>query len=229
MVHYRLISFKLCPYVQRAAIVLAEKKVPFERVNIEPADKPAWFYDLSPLGKVPVLVIEKDGEETVLFESAVISEYLDEIIAPALHPADPLEKARHRAWIEFASSMLSDIHRLFTGDRDAFETGIRRLDEKFGRLEQQLGDGPWFAGKGFSLVDSAFAPVLRYFDTFDPLLDRDLFAGRPALQAWRKQLRSRPSVIGAVYPDYAEALVRHIRKRKGHMASLVPEAEREPA
>ncbi len=90
-----LVSFDLCPYVQRAAIVLAEKGVPFKRVDVDLADKPDWFRAISPLGKVPLL---KVGGE-VLFESAVIVEYLEETEGPALHPADPLAKAKHRAWM----------------------------------------------------------------------------------------------------------------------------------
>src|SRR6201995_1115806 len=67
-----LISHKLCPYVQRAVIALNEKGVPFERVDIDLANKPDWFLKLSPLGKTPVLVV---GEHAI-FESAVILEYL---------------------------------------------------------------------------------------------------------------------------------------------------------
>src|SRR5881394_2023473 len=89
-----LVSFDLCPYVQRAAIVLAEKGLPFERIDVDLANKPAWFKAISPLGKVPLL---KVGDE-VLFESAVIVEYLEETLDPALHPADPLGRARHRGW-----------------------------------------------------------------------------------------------------------------------------------
>src|SRR5918992_3647184 len=84
-----LISHKLCPYVQRAVIALNEKGVPFERIDIDLANKPDWFLKLSPLGKVPVLVVEQDGREQVLFESAVIAEYLDETLAPRLHPTNP--------------------------------------------------------------------------------------------------------------------------------------------
>ena len=100
-----LVSHHLCPYVQRAAISLAEKAVPFERVHVDLADKPAWFLDLSPLGKTPVL--EVDGR--AIFESAVILEYLEETRPHPLHPADPLRRAEHRAWIEFGSAVLNDI------------------------------------------------------------------------------------------------------------------------
>src|SRR5687768_16715354 len=102
-VMFTLVSHALCPYVQRAAIVLAEKRVPFERVTIDLADKPAWFTAVSPMGKVPLLRVG----DAVLFESAAICEYLEDTTAPALHPADPVERARHRAWMEFGSNVLN--------------------------------------------------------------------------------------------------------------------------
>src|SRR3990167_5334657 len=100
-----LVSHPLCPYVQRAAIALAEKGVPFERIDIDLARKPDWFLALSPLGKTPVLRV---GDRAI-FESAVILEYLEETQPTPLHPADPLSRAEHRAWIEVGSSVLADI------------------------------------------------------------------------------------------------------------------------
>src|SRR5262249_41137582 len=123
-----LVSFDLCPYVQRAAIVLAEKGIAFERIDVDLASKPDWFKALSPLGKVPLL---KAGEQ-VLFESAPIVEYLEEIHGPPLHPADPLAKARHRGWMEFGSSLLADIWTLeTTHDRPAFDAKGRALGDQF--------------------------------------------------------------------------------------------------
>ncbi len=230
MTRFKLISFKLCPYVQRAAIVLAEKGVPFERIDIDLEAKPDWFLKLSPLGKVPVLVVEQDGQQTALFESSVIAEYLDEVLEPRLHPSDPLEKARHRAWIEFASATLADLFGLYTGDRTTFEAKLAALEGKFDRLESVLGEGPYFAGEGFSLVDAAFAPVFRYFDSFDRLLEQDLFRQRERLATWRRKLAERPSVVGAVAPDYPQALLDYARKKGGHMAGLIEASlEAEPA
>ncbi len=100
-----LISHTLCPYVQRAAIVLAEKGVAFERRDVDLADKPDWFKAVSPLGKTPVLLAGDDA----IFESAVICEYLDDTLLPRLHPGDALQRARHRAWMEFGSSVLNTI------------------------------------------------------------------------------------------------------------------------
>jgi hypothetical protein len=100
-----LVSHVLCPYVQRAAIVLMEKGVAFDRLDVDLKNKPAWFLAISPLGKTPVL--QMDGG--AIFESAVICEYLDETIAPRLHPPLALDRARHRSWVEFGSSVLNGI------------------------------------------------------------------------------------------------------------------------
>ncbi len=106
-----LVSHPLCPYVQRAAIALDEKAVAFERIAIDLANKPDWFEAISPLGKVPLLRVADGARETVLFESNVILEYLEETQPHPLHPADPLARARHRAWNEFGSALLGGIAR----------------------------------------------------------------------------------------------------------------------
>jgi len=85
----KLISHKLCPYVQRAVIALSEKGVAFERIDIDLANKPDWFLAISPLGKTPVLQVG----DFAIFESAVILEYLEETQLSPLHPADPLRRA----------------------------------------------------------------------------------------------------------------------------------------
>src|SRR3954451_6441860 len=106
----KLISHKLCPYVQRAVIALTEKGIPFGRIDIDLADKPDWFLKISPLGKVPVLTVATDRGEVALFESNVICEYIEETQTGAkLHPEDGLSRAEHRAWMEFGSAILGDL------------------------------------------------------------------------------------------------------------------------
>ncbi len=211
-----LVSFDLCPYVQRAAIALAEKGVPFERCDVDLANKPAWFKAISPLGKVPLLQV--DGE--VLFESTVIVEYLDETRGERLHPEDALVRARHRAWMEFGSTILADIWTVeTTPDGAAFDGKVRGLRGKFERLEAELGEGPWFAGRHFSLVDAVFGPVFRYFDVFDRFVDLGVFTGLPKVQAWRRALSLRPSVRGAVSQDYEPKLEAFLRRQKSWLAA----------
>lgn len=214
----RLISHHLCPYAQRAAIALAEKRVAYTRINIDLADKPDWFLALSPLGKVPVL--EVDGRP--IFESGVILEYLDEVFAPRLHPEDALERARHRSWIEFGSAQLDLVAGLYNAqDRATFQDKADALRLRFARLEGALGEGPYFAGRDFSLVDAVYGPLFRYFDTFDAIGDFGILTGLDRLQAWRAALAARPSIAGAVAPDYPERLSDFLHRRDSYLSTLL--------
>ncbi|SCB57850.1 glutathione S-transferase [Rhizobium aethiopicum] len=218
-----LISHHLCPYVQRAAIALLEKGVVFERVNIDLANKPDWFLQISPLGKVPLLRIEEeDGGEAVLFESSVICEYLEETQAgSALHPADPLTRARHRGWMEFGSSVLSDLWGYETATEvEQLEAKRKALTDKFTTLEGALADGPYFSGSSFSLVDAVFAPVFRYFDVFDRLGDSGIFDGLARVTRWRRALSERRSVQVAVGEDYPQRLMEFLDKHNSILLRL---------
>lgn len=213
-----LVSHHLCPYVQRAAITLLEKNVPFRRTYIDLANKPEWFRRISPLGKVPLLRIGED----VLFESAVICEYLDETHTPRLHPTDALDRGRHRAWVEFASATLNTIGSYYNApDASSYERRGRELADRFAWVDQALGAGPWFAGSRFSLVDAAFAPVFRYFDVFERFADPRAFDATPKVRAWRLALAGRKSVICAIDADYPARLAAFLRARGSHLSMLI--------
>lgn len=194
-----LISFKTCPFVQRAAITLGHKNVEHKVTYIDLADPPDWFLVLSPLQKVPVLKV--DGE--VLFESAVINEYLDEITGGDLQPRDALPRAKNRAWIEFASNMLGNSYMMKTAaDQTSYEKYRDQLKLQLIRIENQLGAGPWFNGKKFSLADTAFAPLFTHdavangqFSLLDP-------ATMPKLQAWSQRLLALPEVKNSVVDEF---------------------------
>lgn len=218
-----LVSHNLCPYVQRAAIALIEKGVPFDRVTIDLADKPAWFRSISPLGKVPLLMVAEEGKpEAVLFESAVICEYIEETQPGAkLHPADALERARHRAWIEFGSAILGELYGLeTTRDASVFETKRSSIAARFERLEVAKEAGPYFGGEAFTLVDATYAPIFRYFDVFDGVADLRIFDTTPRVRAWREALAARPSVQAAAAPNYRELLMAFLHRHEAHMLSL---------
>jgi glutathione S-transferase len=219
-----LVSHHLCPYVQRVAIALIEKAVTFERVYIDLAAKPAWFLAQSPLGKTPVLNVDGD----TLFESAAICEYLEDALPHPLHPEAPLERARHRAWMELGSAVLGDIWQLETAqDATGMERAAGALRDKFGRVEVQLGAGPYFAGSRFHLVDAVFAPAFRYFDVFDELTDLGVFDALPRVRAWRAALALRSSVRDAVPADYAERLRMFLRGKNAYLWTHRPRAQLE--
>jgi len=157
-----------------------------------------------------------------LFESNVICEYIEETQGGAkLHPQDPLTRAQHRAWMEFGSTILSELWGLeTTGDPAIFESKRQSVAGKFARVEQALGTGPFFAGNDFSLVDAVFAPIFRYFDVFDELIDLSVFADTPKVRAWRTGLAKRPSVRTAVGPDYPQLLRAFLVRHDAHMLKL---------
>lgn len=213
----KLISHKLCPYVQRAVIALTEKGVPFERVDIDLDNKPDWFLKISPLGKTPVLVV---GDKAI-FESAVILEYLEETQPGPLHPNDALTRAEHRAWIEFNSTVLGDIWGLEVAtDEATFAAKAKQLEGRLALLEQRLIGTPWFDGEKFSLVDAVFGPAFRYFDVIDAIGDFRVFANKPKLVQWRKTLNTRPSIGSAVSADYPALLRAFLRKKGSYLSQL---------
>ena len=217
-----LVSHHLCPYVQRAAIVLTEKGISFERRYVDLANKPDWFRAISPLGKVPLLLVPRDGGDVALFESAVICEYLEETqTSIRLHPADPLERAQHRGWIEFGSSILADLWGFETAkDAGIYEAKRQVLAGKFERVEEALVASPYFAGMSFTIVDATYAPIFRYFDVFDAIADTEIFARTPKVRAWRKALAARPSVASAAPADYAARLRTFLENHNAHLLKI---------
>ncbi|MDE0154553.1 MAG: glutathione S-transferase family protein [Gammaproteobacteria bacterium] len=208
-----LISFDLCPFVQRSVITLLEKNIPFKRTNIDLANKPDWFLQISPLGKVPVLRINGN----ILFESAVINEYLDEITPPSMHPGDPLEKAANRAWIEFGSELSNlSFRMLITQDNKVLDDSLQALRDKFGFLDRNLDAAPFFNGADFSLIDAAYAPVfirIEYLlkQVIDDIIPPD--CGR--VLAWSDAILERPSVQGSIIDRFTELATERFKKRGG--------------
>lgn len=203
-----LIGFKLCPYVQRTLITMIEKQISHEVEYIDLHNKPIWFKQVSPFGRVPTLLVG----ETQLFESSIINEYLDEISAPHLQSEDPLERAQQRAWVEFISDCLVDTYKLMIADTQESTMQVARVIRvKLARLEKQLKHRKYFTDDTFSLVDAAAAPLLlrltwceaiRYFDFFEPL---------PKVSAWRDSLLTRPSVDQSMVPDAIELFLEYLR------------------
>lgn len=213
-----LVSFKLCPYVQRAVIALKEKELPFDITYIDLMDPPEWFKETSPLGKVPLL---KVGNE-VLFESAVISEYIDEISAGSLHPGDALQRAKHRGWIEFASSCLETLYTLNTTDDEAaFEEAVQTMSDRLTKVEAMLGNGPFFGGEAFSLVDAAFAPLMMRLSLLKQLADVKVMEQLPKISAWSEQLLQRETVQQSVVEEFPMIYKGMLKMKAGVAGSRV--------
>ena len=180
-----LYTAERCPYAARARIVLAEKGLGYEAVEIDLDNRPAWLYEKNPLGRVPVY--EEDGG-LVLPESRVIMEYLEERYPePALWPLDPAERALGRLWLERFGDRLGDAYYRLRRDLD----GAREeLDERLAALDAALEARPYLSGREYGLADAGYVPwMLRAQERFEVELN-----AFPSLAAWLERLCERPAI-----------------------------------
>ena len=205
----KLISFTLCPYVQRAMIVLNEKKVSFDIEYIDLEAPPPEFYDISPLEKVPVLLVD----DKPLFESMVICDYLDEITDGSLYPADAFEKAQNRSWLEFGNDILNTTFNFMNeSDPKKFNHLKETLIDRFDILEEEFQNGKYFNGDNFAMIDAVYAPIFRYLNQIVKYKDYDLFEDAPNIKAWGDRLLERPSVVQSVPESYNEDMANYFKK-----------------
>jgi len=204
MSNIKLYSARACPFAHRSRLVLAEKSVAFELVEIDLANKPAWYGSVSLYGKVPAL--EHAGLRVV--ESAVINEYIDESFPePALLPASLGLRALARIWIDFANTRLAPAFgRILRGATEAErDTGKAELGAALLLLEREAlsklsGGGPYWFGQDPSLVDFTFYP---WFERLAALEQHSGFkapASTPYLARWREAVSARESVRAIANP-----------------------------
>ncbi|HWO25385.1 MAG TPA: glutathione S-transferase family protein [Kofleriaceae bacterium] len=193
----QLVSHPVCPYVHRAATMLHEKGVPFERRSVDLRAKPDWFLAISPRGKVPVLIA--DGHP--LFESLAILEFLDETHPPRVMPEDPYERARQRAWVEVANDLFAAQHRMLSiKTRDELGAAREAFTSLLARFEQGVR-GEYFGGDAVGIVDFAVAPTMLRVRLLERWSGIELVPRSP-IAAWVDRLATRPSVVHSVPEDF---------------------------
>ena len=219
MAKYVLVSFKGCPWVQRVAIVLREKKIDFAFHHIESDNRPDWFRAISPHNKVPVLRLD---DRVSLFESGAITEYLDETVSPRLHPEDPVARAINRAWIEYMPTFvdLNSAHA-YAATEAEFDKAAAQIPAVFAKLEAALekqGSGPFFNGARYALVDAAYAPFLQRHLFLERIRKLGHIYRFPRLKAWAEAIAARPSTHSFPPAEY-EAMYRDMVKRRNKWIS----------
>ncbi|MGF1762691.1 glutathione S-transferase family protein [Aliivibrio kagoshimensis] len=211
-----LISFNLCPFVQRSVITLKKKGIDFKITYIDLADKPDWFLAISPLGKVPV--VKYDNE--VLFESAVINEFIDEITPNQIMPLDPLQKAKDRGWIEFSSQIIMNQYMMTVAkNEEDFTSQKKAMIDKLIRLEGTVQEGGFFNGNEFSLIDAAVAPMFTRLEVIKKHFVHDLLIGLPKLQALSDNLVSQPYVTSSVIEDFESVFVNYLKGSDSYLVA----------
>lgn len=220
-----LISFKLCPFVQRAVIVLKKKVVDFDITYIDLSNPPEWFKEISPLGQVPVLKVTTDQGTEVLFESSVIQEYVDEITPPSLQPNDPLIKAKNRAWISFGADILFAMHGFITHpDQLVCEEKEGVIRQKLKQLEAAHSGGDFFNGETFNLIDAAYAPMLMRMSFIKQLCGSNLLSDTPKLAHWSECLMALPCVKESVVDNLQQMYAGMVKNMDGHMAKQLSDS-----
>src|ERR671937_1282619 len=147
-----LYTAERCPYAARVRIVLAEKALDYDAVEIDLDDRPAWLYEKNPLGRVPVY--EEEGG-LVLPESQVIMEYVEERYPePPLWPADAAERALARLRLHRFDRIGDDYYALRRGE----EAARPRLEQRLGELDVPLEATPYLSGREYGLADIGSLP-----------------------------------------------------------------------
>ena len=201
------------------------KGIEYEVTHINLQDKPDWFLEISPHGKVPVLVVD----ERPLFESNAIAEFLDEVAEPRLHPSDPIKRACNRAWTDFIptfSPALSGIY--YTKTEEEMKEGLKAAPVTVAKLEKAIAeergnDGPYFNGASFSMVDAAYAPFLQRFALVERTLQSGLLKDFPLFQAWSDALNASDVVTGSVVPTFEAEFIANLKRRGHYVATLFEE------
>jgi len=212
----KLISFKVCPFVQRSVILLKEKGVDYDIEYIDVYNPPDWFLEISPTGKVPVMQVEG----AVLFESAVINEYLDEVYTPQVHPSDPLKKAQNRAWMEYTSPLyMGTFNIVMAKKKEDMEKAREEFIKNLSGLEKAKQNKPWFNGEDFSMIDIAAAPIFTRTRFIKDHCNLDLLADFPALQQWSNDLLERQTVKDSVVDGFDELMLTRMKANESYLAT----------
>lgn len=207
-------------------IVLRAKDVEFEVTYINLREKPDWFLEISPHGKVPVLSVD----EQPLFESNAIAEFLEETTEPHLHPEDPIKRARNRAWTDFVPDFSRQLGTItYAKSKQDLDAALADPPPGLQRLENAIenereGVGPYFNGPTLSLVDASYAPFLQRFTLADKYLQTGLLDAYPNLRAWTDALVETDAVKMSVADNFFDEFKKGLKRRGAYAAELVAES-----
>lgn len=220
-----VISFKICPFVQRVTAALETAGIPYTVEYISLQDKPDWFLDISPHGQVPVLVTESG---TALFESDAIVEYLDEVYGLYGPGPDAERKAQFRAWSYLATkNYLTQCSTQRSADRSTLMQRGEKLQRAFAAVEKVLDDQPLFQSATIGMVDIAWLPLLHRAAIIEQRSGYDFIAAYPAVKRWQRNLLATGLAERSVAADFNEAFSRFYLSADSWLGQQV--AEHPPA
>jgi RNA polymerase-associated protein len=189
-----LYSGSTCPYSHRCRIVLFEKDMDFEIIDVDMHNKPEEVASISPSGKMPVL-IERD---LILTESNIINEYIDERFPhPQLMPPDPVMRARARLVLfNFEHDLFTHVNTLEHSLGKGSDKARQEIRDSLSQLTPILTKQKYLMNDEFSMLDVAIAPLLWRLEHYGIELPK---VAAPVLK-YRERLFSRPAFISALTP-----------------------------
>lgn len=215
----KIVSFKICPFVQRALAIVELKDIEYEVEYISLRDKPKWFLEQSPHGQVPIL-IDKKG---TLFESGPISEYLEENYKTnPLHPEDPFTKALHRAWIELAAkNYLVQCSTQRSPTIEVLQEKKEQLNKAFSKIEEVLSTGPYFSGDSINMVDAGWYVLLHRTHLINKLTGYDFLDDFRKTKRWREALLEVSALRKSVSDDFETEFINFYLSGKTYLGRLM--------
>ena len=202
----KLISKEICPFVHRVRIVMQEKQdmPPVDIEHIDTTHKPDWFLKISPLGKVPTLLVE----DAVLFESLVIMNYLESQYLPSLLTADKVKNGLLQSWMSYCDTLMGKFGAVRKAPtKDEFQSALTKFQAAFTSLLTHIHDkGDYFVGDTFTLLDAAYAPLFVWCVKFTEFFGVDVLPKNDRLMAWVNVLLNRSSVQETMVEDFEHFL-----------------------
>ena len=211
-----LFSARVCPYAHRTRLVLMEKGIDFELIEIDLQNKPERFLAVSAYGKVPALV----HEGVSIYESAIVNEYLDEVFPePAFMPKDPATRALVRIWIDYCDDHFLDDHYAALKNQDEAKAGEwkEKIDRHLRFIESGMRDlsaeGPYWLGEKVSLLDFSYYPFFERLPAWEHHRGLGLPDDCERLRGWLAAMLERPMVKSIANPPdyYIERYARYTR------------------
>lgn len=217
----KIVSFKVCPFVQRVTALLELKSIPYDIEYIDLSDKPQWFLEASPHGQVPILILD-DGR--VLFESEAITEYVDEAFWVPVSSPDLVQKARDRAWSYLASrNYLAQCSAQRSPDKDTLTERRAELSEVFEKVEEELGEGPFFRGSSIGWVDIAWLTVLHRAAIIQRYTGVDFLEGFAKMKLWQEALLATGLAKKSVSGDFEKLFTAFYLSQASYLGHLARE------
>ena len=214
----KVISFKICPFVQRVTALLEAKGIAYDIEYINLSNKPQWFLDISPNAQVPVLITD---DNQVLFESDAIVEYIDEVYGTPCLSEDPVQKAQDRAWSYLATKhYLVQCSAQRSANAEILKERATKLAQAFAKIEARLSDSDYANGNTVGMIDLSWLVLLHRAAIVEQRSGFDFLADFPKVKRWQQTLIATGLAEKSVPEDFEDRFSAFYLAESTHLGQL---------